>query len=108
MRPTSLTVSITHVLRYLGPALLPIALSLPLSPASSVNPENADDARLKQECNRTKFEAALFNAYREQLARVDATDLGNEAAVRAQSARAPARRGGLQPRGRTPCTGTCP
>ena len=109
MHYTSLAVSITHAPRYLGLAFLSIALiSLPLSSASSANPENADQARLKQEYNRIKSEAVLFNAYLEQLARVDATDFGNEAAVRAQSARTPARRGEPQPTRRKPCTVTCP
>ena len=89
MRNTSLAVSITHVPRYLGLAFLSIALiSLPLSPTYSENPQSADQAaeraKIKQEYNRMKTEAALFNAYMEQLARVDATDFGNEAAVRAQ------------------------
>jgi len=89
MRNTSLAVSITHIPRYLGLAFLSIALiSLPLSPAYSANPQSADQAaeraKIKQEYNRMKSEAALFNAYMEQLARVDATDFGNEAAVRAQ------------------------
>lgn len=108
MSPTSPAISITPVLRYPGVALLSIALiSLPLSLASSAYPENADVARLKREGNRMKFEAALFNAYTELLARVNATDFGNEAAVAAQSARTPARRGKPQPGRRKPCTGTC-
>jgi len=95
MHRTSLAVSIAHVPRYLGLAFLSIALIyLTLLPASSANPEDAGQARLKQEYKRIKPEAALFNAYMGQLARVDATDFCNEAAVRAQSVRTPAPRGG--------------
>jgi len=79
-----LAVCLSQIPRYLGLAYLSIALiCLPLSPASLANPENADAARVKQEYNQMKSEAALFNAYMEQLARVDATDFGNDAAVKA-------------------------
>jgi hypothetical protein len=44
----------------------------------------------------------------EQLALLDPTGIGNEAAVREQSARTPTRRGEPQPTRRKPCTGTCP
>jgi hypothetical protein len=86
MRRTSLVVSITHVPRYPGLVFLSIPLiSLTSSPSNSANQENADQARLKQEYNRMKSEAALFNTYMGQPAGVDATDFCNEAAIRAHS-----------------------
>jgi len=56
-------------------------------------------------CNYTLL---LRTTRHEQLARVDATDFGNEAAVRAQSVRALALRGGAQSTRRKPCTAICP
>jgi hypothetical protein len=107
MRRTSLAVSIPHVPCNPGLALLSIALSsLTLSPSSSANPENADQARIKQEYNRMRSGAARINTCMGQLARVDVTDFRDEAAVRAQSVRTPALRGGRPQSTRVnPCAG---